>query len=61
MSENDTTTDEIERDECPESFCIQAFRPQEMIVHLRWDHGYSEYRARRRVHATHSVYTDSDG
>lgn len=39
----------MERFDCPEPFCIQAFRPQEMVAHLKWDHGYSAYRAEQRV------------
>ncbi len=38
-----------ERFSCPESFCIQEFRPDEMKAHLEWDHGYSEWKAERRV------------
>jgi hypothetical protein len=40
---------DAERFDCPEAFCIQAFRPQEMAAHLRWDHGYSEFKAEKRV------------
>jgi len=58
MSEQ--SSDEIKGDECPEAFCIQEFRPQEMAVHLQWDHGYSEFRANRRVDNTHSVYTNTE-
>jgi len=57
---DDHSTAGIERDECPEAFCGTEFRPQEMTAHLRWDHGYSEFRANRRVQNNHSVYTDTD-
>lgn len=33
--------------ECPERFCIAAFRPDELRAHLRMDHGKSERRADR--------------
>lgn len=45
-------TPEAERFDCPEAFCIQAFRPQEMKAHLEMDHGYSEYKAEKRVEET---------
>lgn len=46
MTDTRTETDRLD---CPESFCIQAFRPQEMQAHLEWDHGYSEYKAEQLV------------
>lgn len=41
----DTQGGETERYDCPEGFCVSVFRPQEMVAHLQWDHGYSEYKA----------------
>lgn len=50
---------ESDRYDCPEPFCIEAFRTQELIAHLQWDHGYSEYKATMRVKQDCSIGTDS--
>jgi hypothetical protein len=61
MSNDSEQTDEDrERFDCPEAFCIQAFRVEEMVAHLQWDHGYSEYKARKRGENALSVDLDTD-
>lgn len=42
-------TDNPGRFDCPEWWCGRAFRPQEMVAHLEWDHGFTELEARRAV------------
>lgn len=38
-------TDDTHRFECSEGFCSSLFGAEEMVAHLQWDHGYSQYKA----------------
>lgn len=52
--------DDTVRFDCPESFCASVFRPQEMVAHLEWDHGYSERKAKKRVEQACSISLGGD-
>ena len=57
---SDQSTDDSDRFDCPHPFCVSVFGPEEMVAHLQWDHGYSEFKAKLRVEEECSAETDTD-